>query len=79
MSNFDWSQFRKRIDVKAPIDKLYQAWATRSGMENWFLRLSEYKKTDGSERCVNELVEPNDSYKWLCYGYSDDTVEYGKI
>jgi uncharacterized protein YndB with AHSA1/START domain len=79
MSTHDWSRFTVRIDIKAPVEKLYHAWATRSGMEYWFLRLSEYKKPDGSLRSDNELVQKNDSYKWLWHGWPDETVEHGRI
>ena len=47
---YTWSSFVTRINVNAPIEKLYALWATRSGMEYWFLRLSEYKKPDGNLR-----------------------------
>ncbi len=76
---FDWSRFTVRIDVKAPVDKLYHAWATREGIEYWFLRLSEYKKPDGSLRGDNEFVQKGDSYKWLWFGYPDDVIEHGNI
>lgn len=48
-------------------------------MEYWFLRLSEYKKPDGSLRDHDELVARGDTYKWLWYGWPDDTVERGEI
>ncbi len=76
---YDWSRFTVRIDVNAPAEKLYQAWATRAGMEYWFLRLSEYKKPGDELRELNELVEKGDMYKWLWYGWDDDTVEQGEI
>ncbi len=79
MSQHDWSRFTVRIDVKAPVEKLYRAWATRAGMEYWFLRLSEYKKPDGSLRDNEELVGKGDSYKWLWHGWPDDTVENGQV
>ena len=55
------------------------SWATRSGIEYWFLRLSEYKKPDRTLRVPDEFVTKGDSYKWLWYGYPDDTAEYGEI
>lgn len=79
MSAHDWSHFTVRINVKAPVEKLYSAWATRAGMEYWFLRLSEYKKSDGSFRTSDELVQTGDAYKWLWHGWPDDTVELGQI
>jgi uncharacterized protein YndB with AHSA1/START domain len=79
MANFNWSAFTTRIAVNAPVEKLYRCWATREGIEYWFLRLSEYKKPDGSLRSNNEQVQKNDTYKWLWHGWPDDTVEHGVI
>jgi uncharacterized protein YndB with AHSA1/START domain len=76
---FDWTSFIVRININAPAQKLYDAWATRDGMEHWFLRLSEYKKPDGDLRHNLEHTEAGDNYKWLWHGWPDDTVEYGKI
>jgi hypothetical protein len=78
-TSHDWSRFTVRINVNAPVEKLYHAWATRSGMEYWFLRLSEYKKLDDTLRAPDEIITKGDSYKWLWYGYPDDTAEYGEI
>jgi hypothetical protein len=78
-NSHDWSRFVVRINVNAPHDKLYQAWATREGMEYWFLRLSEYKKQNGTICKNNESVEKGDTYKWLWHGWSDETVEHGTI
>lgn len=75
----DWSSFRVRIDVNAPLQQLYDAWATRKGMESWFLRLCEYKRPDGSLRGNEEPVQKGDTYRWLWHGWSDETVEYGEI
>jgi uncharacterized protein YndB with AHSA1/START domain len=75
----DWSKFKVRISVKAPVDKLYHAWASRAGMEYWFLRLSEYKTKDSALRSADELVWKGDSYKWLWHGWPDEMVECGEI
>ena len=75
----DWSRFTVRINVKAPIETLYKAWATRAGIEHWFLRFSEYKKKDGTLRQNDELTAAGDSYKWMWYGYPDSVVEEGEI
>ncbi len=75
----DWSRFTVRINVNAPVKKLYDAWATRSGIEHWFVRLSEYKKPGGDLRNENQMVEKGDHYKWLWHGYPDDIDEYGNI
>ncbi|MGQ0738352.1 MAG: SRPBCC family protein [Bacteroidota bacterium] len=79
MTNFDWTTFTVRVPVNATEEKLYWCWATREGIESWFLRLSEYRKPDGSLRSSNEPVQKGDTYKWLWHGWPDDTVEQGEI
>ena len=79
MSTFDWSSFVTRININAPITSLYKAWATRSGMESWFLRICEYKKADGKMRPENELIQKADTYQWRWYGWPDDMTEEGTI
>lgn len=76
---FDWTQFTVRVNINAPQSKLYQSWATRAGIENWFLRLSEYKSSAGDLRKPDEQVVAGDSYKWLWHGWPDETVEHGEI
>jgi uncharacterized protein YndB with AHSA1/START domain len=78
-NSHDWSRFTVRINVNAPVDKLYQAWVTREGIEQWFLRFSEYKKTDGAVRGNKEAVEKGDTYKWRWYGFPDSVTEEGTI
>jgi uncharacterized protein YndB with AHSA1/START domain len=79
MSTIDWSRFVIRINIGAPADAIYQAWATRGGMESWFVRLSEYKDKNGVERTADEQVTIGDTYKWLWHGYPDESVEHGQI
>jgi uncharacterized protein YndB with AHSA1/START domain len=76
---YDWSKFTVRIDVNAPIEKLYHGWATREGIEFWFLRFSEYKKPDGTLCKNDEYVKKGDTYTWRWHGYGDDTQEKGEI
>jgi uncharacterized protein YndB with AHSA1/START domain len=79
MKDFDWSRFVVRITVNASPRDLYKAWATKKGIEKWFLRLSEYRKPDGIMRAANELIQPGDGYRWLWHGWPDDMVETGTI
>ena len=79
MTVFDWSRFTVRINVKASADKLYWCWATKEGIEFWFLRKSDYKKPDGSLYRNNEFVKKRDNYSWWWYGYPDEVVEHGEI
>lgn len=79
MADFNWSRFAVRINVKAPAEELYRCWATRKGIEYWFLRRSEYKKPDGSERAAGEAVGKGDTYIWRWHGYADTVTEEGEI
>jgi hypothetical protein len=59
--SYDWSRFTVRINIhNASTQQLYRAWATRSGIEYWFLRMSEYKKADGTILAGDEYVQTGD-------------------
>ncbi len=79
MSNYNWSTFTTRIAVHASIEKLYWCWAAKEGIESWFLRLSEYKKPDGTLLTNNEYAEKGDQFKWLWHGWPDEVSEQGTI
>jgi uncharacterized protein YndB with AHSA1/START domain len=79
MVNYNWSRFVTRINIQAPIEKLYWCWATRQGMEYWFLRLSEFKTGDGLLRADDEFVQQADVYRWRWFGWPDDLTEEGAI
>jgi uncharacterized protein YndB with AHSA1/START domain len=78
MSAYDWSQFTKRIDINAPIAKIYEAWATNQGIESWFLRGSSVV-FNGGVRGPADPWKPGDKYTWHWHGWSDDVVEHGTI
>jgi hypothetical protein len=48
-------------------------------MENWFLRMSLYRHTDGSVCENEELVRTGDTYAWRWYGWPDEVEEHGTI
>jgi uncharacterized protein YndB with AHSA1/START domain len=79
MSDFDWSCFTIRVNVKAPAEKLYWCWATKEGIEFWFLRWAHYKKPNGDLFTGDEYVQKGDRYSWWWHGYPDDVVEHGEI
>jgi len=79
MADFDWKKFTVRVPVNTPVEKLYWCWATREGIEYWFLRMSDYKKPDGTPRGDNEYVQNGDTYAWRWHGWSDEVTEHGNI
>jgi Activator of Hsp90 ATPase homolog 1-like protein len=79
MSSYDWGRFTQRINVNAPAKSLYDAFATRFGMESWFLRECEYKHADESLLSNDEQVKTGDVYAWLWHGWLDTTAEMGEF
>jgi uncharacterized protein YndB with AHSA1/START domain len=78
-NKYDWSKFCRRINVKASMQDLYNAWAVPSAIETWFLRSAAYTKKDGSPADKNAGVEARDEYKWMWHGYSDEIFELGTV
>lgn len=76
---YDWTSFTKRININAPIEKVYEKWATINGMESWFLRMCAYKKSDTEWYSAFDTVEAGTTFSWYWHGWSDDVVEKGKI
>lgn len=79
MADFDWSRFMLRIDINAPVEKLYAGWATRPGIEKWFLRYCEYRDKSNIPREDNVYAEKGDTYTWRWHGYPDTVTEEGTI
>jgi uncharacterized protein YndB with AHSA1/START domain len=79
MSDYDWSKFCKRIDIKAPAEAIHKAWTTQAGLEGFFLRTAEFTNPEGRIRRKHESIEKGDAYRWLWHGYDDDTEERGTI
>jgi len=63
MSNYDWSRFSARIDVKTNVNDVYVAWTTRAGLERWFLRVAEFTKPDGEIRDAAATIQTGDRYR----------------
>lgn len=79
MQEYDWSRFTKRININAPKDKIYKAWTTQKGMEDWFLRLAEFRSPNGNVRQPDETVAKDDFYRWRWFGYPDEVEEASVI
>ena len=75
----NWKQFTKKIPVKASVKSIYGAWTTQQELENWFLRLAQFTKEDGTLRTKNDPIQKGDKYKWLWFGYDDNAVEEREI
>lgn len=79
MVEFDWSRFSIRVNIQASAEKLYGCWATREGIESWFLRKADYVKQDLVPYLPGDEVQKGDTYTWWWHGYPDDIQEQGEI
>ena len=77
MKNFDWTQFTRKIPVKASMQEMYDAWTTKRELERWFLKDAGYYDTNGNVIGDNVNVEKGNTYAWQWFGY--DVTEKGKI
>lgn len=70
MSEFTFDRFTKKIYIKAPIEKLYWCWSTKTGIETWFLQSATYKNKAGGERMPEELIQVGDNYVWKWHNWN---------
>jgi uncharacterized protein YndB with AHSA1/START domain len=77
MSNH-WSEFRLRVNINAPMDKAYAAWATQEGLESWFLKRADLM-AGTIPRQRGEKAQKGDEYEFRWFGYPDSTSHKGKV
>lgn len=77
MKNFDWTQFTRKIHVKAPIQKLYDAWAKPIEIERWFLEKAVYEDSTNQTLQNSDSINKGLRYKWNWHLY--DITEEGTI
>lgn len=74
-----YSSFKLRVNINTSIENAYKAWATRAGIESWFLRKAIFKDGSGNDRSGDMPINENDTYTWLWHGYPDELDEKGKV
>ena len=79
MAIYDWSKFLLRIPIRASPENIYNAWATKNGIESWFLRSAQFFTPANTQRGEQEFIQRGDRYTWLWHGYDDETVEHNDI
>ncbi len=77
MKNFDWTQFTRKIPVKAPIETLYDAWTVPDEIERWFLSEALFKSEDAKLIGKNERIKEGQTYLWKWFLW--DGTEEGTI
>ena len=64
MEKLSFESFTKKIYIKADLSKIYWCWATKEGIESWFLRKAEYTTADGQLQNSGETIKAGDRYTW---------------
>ena len=77
MENFDWTQFKCRIPVEAPVNILYDAWTIPLEIERWFLQDASFFTSEGTEIQKNKAIQAGNTYKWRWFLW--DGTEEGKV
>ena len=77
MKNFDWTCFQKRIAVKAPMQKMYDAWTIPGELEKWFLKTARFFDENGKLVNMQDHIVPPMTYEFTWYLYSE--TEHGKV
>lgn len=76
-TEIDWSSFRKRITIEKPMQEVYYFWATKKGIESWFLEKADYRDEANKFRKPNESVKQGDAFTWKWHNW--DFEESGTI
>ncbi len=79
MALFQWSTFSLKIYIKAPQQRVYDAWTKPAGLLNWFLRVADFSDPNGAPRDPGDYVRPGDVYNWKWHGYPDTLSEQGEV
>ncbi|MDQ3051527.1 MAG: SRPBCC domain-containing protein [Bacteroidota bacterium] len=77
MQNFDWTQFTKRIAIKASVQTLYDAWTQSAELEKWFLKTADFIDENGKILEKQGAAGADMSYEWTWYLY--DETERGAV
>ena len=69
---YDWTYFKRRAYFKNSSKKeLFRKWATPAGITEWFIEFADYTGSDGTVRKPDEVVQPEDNYKWIFHRGSE--------
>src|ERR1700759_1520987 len=72
-------KFTLRANFNAGVFEVYKSWATKQGLENWFLRSADFISPEGKTRAPLELAQSGDAYTWKWHGFPDEISEKRKV
>jgi len=63
-SNYDWTQFKRRVFIAASPEAVFAAWAKPGEIVKWFIAQADYTSPKGDLRGKDEIVQVGDRYHW---------------
>jgi uncharacterized protein YndB with AHSA1/START domain len=72
---YDWSQFTRKIYIKAPINEVFNAWVKPGNIVKWFIKEAIYSSHDNI-RDDMDTVQPGDQYTW---NWHQDLTSKGEV
>ncbi len=66
----DWSQFTRKIRIKAPIAQVYKAWADLNDISSWFLKSAILVDPESDRK----VVIKGDKVEWRWYNYENPSA-----
>jgi len=67
METYDWSKFDIYFYINSSVDKIFDKWATASGLESFFMKKVDYESKNDETRDKNIHVRAGDRYTWEFY------------
>jgi uncharacterized protein YndB with AHSA1/START domain len=76
MEGLTFSEFTKRIYIKAPLGSVYRSWATGRDICTWFLREARYSDSLGRLRDPDEPLQTGDRYTWKWHNWDPEETGF---
>lgn len=79
MSDYDWSQFTRKINIDAPAEAIYDAWTIPELLEKWLVRDVHFKRSNEIIRERFLHIQRGDHFAWRWWGMPEDKWDTGKV
>ncbi len=76
LENYEWTRFRQKEYIKAPISEVFIKWLSPGGIIEWFLKKALYESENEGIRSPKEIIKTGDNYTWEFYS---GVIMRGKI
>ncbi len=68
--NNDWTQFTRRVFIRADKQEVFDAWSKQGEMEEWFLKRAQFYD-NGTQLEKGKIVTKDCSFEWTWYGWPE--------